>query len=180
MTRWGCQIERTISALKSDITCAHDQSVNPGSQPSRCAKKLIDVGTVDLGNLIKCSRIKVEESGCTQMNHESESMAKHERRIAGLIHKPKLTWVQVNEIRRKYVPHSRTCGLKALADEFGVSMNNIHKILRGQTWKVSEGDKNVHPPLAGVKTPQQISKTFARLGGSFDNLRSELRRLQRS
>jgi hypothetical protein len=114
------------------------------------------------------------------MNHESESMTKHERRIAGLIHKPKLTWDQVNEIRRKYVPHSRTYGLKALADEFGVSMNNIHKILRGQTWKVSEGDGNVRPPLAELRTPQQITKAFARLGGSFDSLRSELRRLQRT
>jgi len=154
--------------------------VNPGSQPSRCAKKLIDAGTVDLGSLIKCSRKKVEESGCEQMNQANDRMTKHERRIAGLIHRPKLTWDQVNEIRRKYVPHSQTCGLKALADQYGVSINNIHKILRGQTWKVSEGDGNVRPPLAELRTPQQISKAFARLGSSFDNLRSELRRLHRT
>lgn len=95
----------------------------------------------------------------------------------GLIHNPKLTWDQVNEIRRTYVIQSRTRGLKAMAEQYGVSTNNIHKIVHGKTWRVTKGDGNIPPPLAEQKTPQQISKAFAQLGGSFDSLRSELRKL---
>ncbi|AUR10508.1 hypothetical protein PhaeoP48_00495 [Phaeobacter inhibens] len=112
------------------------------------------------------------------MRDQHDQQTKHERRIAGLVHEPKLTWDQVNEIRRKYKIHSRTRGLKSLAEEYGVSTNNIHKIVRGKTWKIIEGDENVHPPLTDQKTPQQFSKAFARLGGNLENLRNELRRLQ--
>lgn len=114
------------------------------------------------------------------MRDHPYEQTKHERRIAGLVHEPKLTWDQVNEIRRKYKIHSRTCGLKPLAEEYGVSTNNIHKIVRGKTWKTIEGDGNVSPPLIDQKTSREISKAFARLEGSFDNLRNELRRLQRA
>lgn len=101
-----------------------------------------------------------------------------QRRIAGLIHEPKLSWPEVNEIRRAYKHQSRTHGLKALAEQFGVSKNNISKIVHGKTWRVSEGDGNVPPPLANRKTPQQITKAYARYGRSMDALRNELRRLQ--
>lgn len=105
-------------------------------------------------------------------------MTKHERRIAGLIHRPKLTWDQVNEIRRDYVMRSRTHGLKALAEKYGVSVNNIHKILEGKTWKVQDGDGNVPPPLADRRTSQQASKAYGAMGNSLNELRAELLRLQ--
>lgn len=105
---------------------------------------------------------------------------KHRRRIAGLIHEPKLTWDQVNEIRRAYVLQSRTRGLKALAEQYSVSVNNIHKIVRGKTWRVTEGDGNVPPPLADKVTSQQFSKAMGMLGRSMDHLREELHRLQRA
>jgi hypothetical protein len=102
---------------------------------------------------------------------------KHQRRIAGLIHEPKLTWDQVNEIRRTYVVRSRTHGLKALAERYAVTINTIHKIVHGKTWKTIEGDGNVSPPLAGRKTPQQVAKAYAQHGQSIEALRRELARL---
>ena len=101
---------------------------------------------------------------------------KHQRRISGLIHEPKLTWDQVNEIRRTYVLQSRTRGLKALAEQYGVSVNNIHKIVRGKTWKVTEGDGNV-PPLADRITAQAFTKALGQYGKSTASLRAELLRL---
>ena len=112
------------------------------------------------------------------MRGNSYLVAQHKRRIAGLIHEPKLTWDQVNEIRRTYVVQSRTRGLKALAEKYGVSANNIHKIVRGKTWKVAEGDGNVPPPLTDRKTPQQISKAYAAMGKSLNALHAKLMRLQ--
>ena len=98
----------------------------------------------------------------------------------GLLHEPKLTWDQVNEIRRRYVPHSRTFGLKSLSEEYGVSINNIHKIVRGQTWRVSKGDENVPPPFVELRTSQQISKAFSRLAESCDGLLVEQRRMHQT
>lgn len=102
---------------------------------------------------------------------------KHERQIAGLIHEPKLTWDQINEIRRSYVLQSRTCGLKALAEQYGVSVQNIHKIVRGKTWKVTEGDGNVPPPLSDRITARAFSKALGQYGNSMAALRAELNRL---
>ena len=111
------------------------------------------------------------------MHHNNSDQAQHQQRIAGLIHDPKLTWGQVNEIRRTYVIRSRTHGLKALAEQYGVSVNNIHKILRGQTWKTIEGDGNTLAPLANRKTPQQMTKAYVQHGQNMDALRLELDRL---
>ncbi|AUQ57413.1 hypothetical protein PhaeoP30_00470 [Phaeobacter inhibens] len=102
---------------------------------------------------------------------------KHQRQIAGLIHEPKLTWDQVNEIRRIYVLQSRTRGLKALAEQYGVSVNNIHKIVRGKTWKLTEGDGNVPPPLADRITAQAFTKALGQYGKSIAALRAEYDRL---
>ncbi len=104
---------------------------------------------------------------------------RQQRRIAGLIHEQKLSWDQVNEIRGTYVPHSRTCGLKSLAVRYGVSVNNVHKIVRGKTWKITEGDGNVAPPLAGRITAQQFSKVLSRYGQKLTLLREKLDRLSR-
>ena len=104
--------------------------------------------------------------------------ARLNRKVGGLIHEPKLSWSEVNEIRRAYRHQSRTHGLEALAEQFGVSANNIHKIVHGKTWRVSEGDGNVPPPLADKKTPQQITEAFARYCQSMEALHNELLRLQ--
>lgn len=113
-----------------------------------------------------------------RMNDQRQS--ERNRRIAGLIHEPKLTWDQVNEIRRIYVLQSRTHGLKTLAEQYGVSVNNIHKIVRGKTWKVTEGDGNVAPPLADKVTAQEFTKALGQYGQSMAALRTELLRLAQS
>lgn len=95
-----------------------------------------------------------------QVNNADQT--KHQRRNAGLIHEPKLNWDQVNEIRRTYVMRSRTHGLKALAERYGVSANNIHKIVYGKTWKVLEGDDNTPPPMANKITPQKFNSALTR------------------
>jgi len=64
-----------------------------------------------------------------------------------LIHEPKLTWQQVNAIRRDYRWHSSTAGGSALAKRYRVSANTINKIVRGKIWRVTNGDGNVAPPL---------------------------------
>ena len=102
----------------------------------------------------------------------------HQQRIKGLIHEPKLTWDQVNEIRRCYVMHSRTHGLKALAARYGVAINNIHKIVRGKTWKTTAGDGNVPPPLIDRTISQQITKAFAQRGKKMDAWYRQLSKLQ--
>lgn len=124
-----------------------------------------------LSHIDKCS------NGGGRRMHDNPRLTKHQRRITGLIHKPKLTWDQVNEIRRSYVRQSRTRGLKSLAERYGVSVNNIHKIVRGKTWKTIEGDGNVSPPVAGRKTQQEITKAYAQQGQSIKALRRELARL---
>jgi hypothetical protein len=106
-----------------------------------------------------------------------EQRRKPNRRIKGLIHEPKLTWSEVNEIRRQYVHQSRTQGLKALAAQYSVSVNNIHKIVRGKTWRVTEGDGNVAPPLADKVTAQAFAKALGQYGQSMAALRAELNRL---
>lgn len=47
--------------------------------------------------------------------------------------KCKLTSEQVQDIRRKYVPH--VYGKEKLAKEFGVSKSVILRIIRGESWK---------------------------------------------
>lgn len=106
-----------------------------------------------------------------------EQRRKRNGRIKGLIHEPKLNWDEVNEIRRQYVPQSRTHGLKTLATQYGVSVNNVHKIVRGKTWKVTKGDGNVAPPLADKVTAQAFTKALAQYGQSMAVLRAELNRL---
>lgn len=111
------------------------------------------------------------------MYDEDDEMEKHQRRVAGLINEPKLTWDQVNDIRRTYVLQSRTYGLKSLAAQYGVSANNIHKIVRGKTWRVSEGDGNIPAPLAGRVTTQKFWKAFGKYHLRLERLRPKLDRL---
>ena len=111
------------------------------------------------------------------MHVSGQRNSKRSRRISGLIHEPKLTWDQVNEIRRLYVSQSRTHGLKAMAEQYGVSMNNVHKIVRGKTWRVQEGDGNVPPPLADKVTAQAFAKSQGQYGERLIALRVELNRM---
>jgi uncharacterized protein YjcR len=68
------------------------------------------------------------------------------KRTKKLIHEPKLTWDQVNTMRTNYRWHSSTYGCRALAEKYGVSTNTVHKIIRGETWKVRPGSLDVPPP----------------------------------
>lgn len=52
--------------------------------------------------------------------------------------KCKLTSEQVNEIRKKYVPH--VYGKKRIADEYGVSPSVVFRIIKGGAWKKYEED----------------------------------------
>jgi uncharacterized protein YjcR len=103
--------------------------------------------------------------------------ARLNRKVGGLIHEPKLSWPEVNEIRRAYRHKCRTHGLKALAEQYGVSINCIHKIVRGKTWKVTEGDGNIAPPLADKVTAQAFTKALGQYGQSMEVLRAELSQL---
>ena len=49
------------------------------------------------------------------------------------IRKTKLNKEQVQEIRRKYNPH--VYGKKRLANEYGVSVSVIYRIIKGVMWK---------------------------------------------
>lgn len=80
--------------------------------------------------------------------HDDEA---HKRRIKNLKHEPKLTICEVNDIRRSYVYQSPTHGIPALAEKYNVATNTIHKIIKGKTWKVSNGDGNVPLPEGGNK-----------------------------
>ena len=65
----------------------------------------------------------------------------------------KLTWAQVEEIRRlRAAGHS----LQQLSDMFDVTMANISYIALFQTWKVK--DSPVHKPRRARLTPQQITE----------------------
>lgn len=48
----------------------------------------------------------------------------------------KLTFEQAKEIRSRYIPH--VYGKKRLATEYGVSPSVIMRILKGESWKISE------------------------------------------
>lgn len=48
--------------------------------------------------------------------------------------KAKLTWAQVQEIRRRYRRRSMVCGGAALAREFGVSEFAIQSVVHHRTW----------------------------------------------
>ena len=47
----------------------------------------------------------------------------------------KLTVEKVREIRAKYVPHSKTCGIKALARDYDVSKSTIEHVVYNEIWK---------------------------------------------
>ena len=68
-------------------------------------------------------------------------------RTRGLKKQRKLSWDEVNEIRRSYVRFSKDANKNALAERFGVSATTIDNILRGKKWRVTKGDGNVLPPL---------------------------------
>lgn len=47
----------------------------------------------------------------------------------------KLTVEKVREIREKYIPRSKKFGIKALAEEYGVSRSTIENVVYNQVWK---------------------------------------------
>ncbi len=95
-------------------------------------------------------------------------------RTENLIHEPKLTWEQVNAIRRNYRWHSSTHGCKSLAERYGVSTNTVHKIVRGKTWKPRPGGDDVQPP----KLKPNHTRLFSSFAASTESLRTQLAALQ--
>ena len=91
------------------------------------------------------------------------------RKIAGLIHEPKLNWFAVNEIRRDYVHQSRTQGCAALAKKYGVSHNAIHKVVRGKTWKCRVGRGDVPLPTTRNKSNAQMNWFFQQEARAWQN-----------
>jgi hypothetical protein len=53
-------------------------------------------------------------------------------RIGELSGKTRLTWVQVRELRRRYV--EETTPMKAFAAEYGISLASVEKIVQGEVW----------------------------------------------
>lgn len=88
----------------------------------------------------------MEKTGQRERDYEA-----HKRRIKNLKYDPKLTMAEVNDIRRTYIYQSRTYGIPALAEKYNVATNTIHKIIKGKTWKVCDGDGNVPLPEGGNK-----------------------------
>lgn len=72
-------------------------------------------------------------------------------KTTSLRHEPKLTWEKVNAIRGQYRWHSRKTGGAALAKQYGVSANTIHKIIHGRIWRIKPGDGNA--PLPKLNRP---------------------------
>jgi hypothetical protein len=60
-------------------------------------------------------------------------------RIGELSGKTRLTWVQVRELRRRYVEESTA--LRLLAAEYGISLGSVEQIVAGRVWP----DPNYHP-----------------------------------
>ncbi len=71
---------------------------------------------------------------CTSKENQKHAYREHLQ-----IPKYKLSAVQVDEIRKLYVPKSKEFGTVALAKKFNVCQSTIYKIVKGMTYK--EGDK---------------------------------------
>lgn len=62
-------------------------------------------------------------------------MVVRRRKKRGADHRSaKLTEQQVLEIRRLYIPYSRTFGCDGLAKKYGVAYSAIHNVISGRTW----------------------------------------------
>lgn len=73
------------------------------------------------------------ELGSTQDN--MNDMTERGRRVRGeLVGNSKLTAEQIDEIRRAYVPRSKSHNQYALAEKYGVSQSLISMALRGCRW----------------------------------------------
>ena len=92
-----------------------------------------------------------------------------------LKHEPKLTWAQVNAVRRDYRWHSRQAGGAALAKKYGVSANTIHKIIHGKVWRVRSGDGNVPLPRLNRPNWKALLQVEERTGNLFDAIERLLR-----
>lgn len=87
-----------------------------------------------------------DNPSCTNPNHlligtQADNMAdKVERnrqrgQLGGELNTTsKLTALQVEVIRSRYKPYSKTDGLKNLASEYGVSVMQIHRIITNKNW----------------------------------------------
>lgn len=100
-------------------------------------------GVIPLGLVV---RHKCDNPGCIAINHlelgthqdnSDDKMSRgRDMKLAGEAHgRAKLTQVQVDDIRRIYVPGKRGFGYKAIARRYGMALSSIRAILRGEHWK---------------------------------------------
>ncbi len=90
--------------------------------------------TRHLDDNVRNNHINNLEWGTQAENMKDASKNGH--RMRGENHyRRKLTETQVQEIRSRWKPHSRTDGSHALAKEYGVHEDTIGTLVRGESWK---------------------------------------------
>ena len=72
---------------------------------------------------------------CTRKQNAEYAVENGAYKIGDNHPRAKLTVEKVREIRKKYIPHSKTCGIKALAKEYDVSKSTIEHIIYNAVWK---------------------------------------------
>lgn len=96
------------------------------------------INLVDQTHLAKKSDLQLQSydklSTEYKLRYNVMSDAEKSRRYITNGRKTKLTWDQVNEIRRKY--QRFFYGKARLAEEYGVSVSVVFRILRGRSWKM--------------------------------------------
>jgi hypothetical protein len=71
----------------------------------------------------------------THADNMADMVTKGRQRRGATHHLSRLTAEDVREIRRRYVPFSRTDGAHALGREFGVHRTSIQYVIHGRSWK---------------------------------------------
>jgi hypothetical protein len=75
----------------------------------------------------------------TPADNEADKAAHGTKLMGEAHHQSKLTQRQVDQIRARFTPFSRTDGARALGREFGVSAEQVHNILNGKHWPQLKG-----------------------------------------
>jgi hypothetical protein len=93
-------------------------------------------------------------TGGTQTDNTKDRDVKgRQRALSGeLNHGSKLTWAQVEEIRRRHVPHCKKgpSSSGSLAKEFGVDRTTIHAVASYECWRTPPTPPNNPPTTSGM------------------------------
>jgi hypothetical protein len=83
----------------------------------------------------------------TRKDNNLDCTRKGRREQGEFHHCAKLTAEQAEEIRKKYVP--KIYPLRKLAEEYQVSIQSIHSIIKGETWKTGSGTPEMAVSTSG-------------------------------